>query len=253
MNKIGGYMIRKRGFTLSEILISLTIVGVISAVTIPQLLKSVVKDQTGGILARTVAQLETGFQNVIQAANSHYADGSYAEVLSVISKDDLTNGNATGANAATDSIVFGSIPKQIYPFLGLTNIGTLKDSFKDIKSFAGQKDSSILALLIKASNKYKFSKSPASCYIRPIITSGAKDLNIEPDDSVYSVVIDINGFENAPNTWGKDLFLFYVKNNGKVVPYGADNYEEKCANNNVTDGKYCAAKIIADGWKIKYY
>ena len=41
MNKIGGYMIRKRGFTLSEILISLTIVGVISAVTIPQLLKSV--------------------------------------------------------------------------------------------------------------------------------------------------------------------------------------------------------------------
>lgn len=248
-------MMRKRGYTLSEILVALTIVGVIAALVIPQLVKNIQKNETGAILAKSVEQLETGFQNVIQTANDHYTDGSYAEVLAVISPDDLTTDGGTGAESIDKSIVWASDLSKMLPYLGLTKITMAYSDFKDIKKFDGQKDA-LISALINANTKYKFSKTPASVFIflgTAFVDNDETVQQTDPNLKVGTITIDTNGFDKAPNVWGKDLFQFKLHNNGKMIPVGLDDYTEKCADGNITDGKSCTARVVADGWKVKYY
>lgn len=59
-------MIKKKGFTLSEILIAMAVVGVVSTLVIPQLVTNVEKNKTGLYVARTVEQVEIGCQNYLR-------------------------------------------------------------------------------------------------------------------------------------------------------------------------------------------
>ena len=74
----------KKGFTLSELLVTLTIIGVVAAVSIPQLVLGFQKKQTGSQLSRVVSQIELGCQNLIQYENSKITDGSYINTLSAV-------------------------------------------------------------------------------------------------------------------------------------------------------------------------
>lgn len=81
-------MMKKSGFTLAELLISLTIIGVVAAITIPQVVKNVQKRQANAVLERTVEQIEVGCQNMIQAQNDKITNGAYIDKVSSI--DDFT-------------------------------------------------------------------------------------------------------------------------------------------------------------------
>ena len=246
---------KKSGFTLAEILIALTVVGVLAALTIPGLVRDVQKNQAGAILGKSVEQLETGFQNVIQTANDHYSDGSYAETLGVIATEDLTTEDATGADSFGHSAAQNV--ENLAPFLGLARIQVSSDDFKPIKSFNGQKDAYTIwaAYWLKQESfkKYKFSKTPASVYFGGTGADNSDANGADPDLEVAMVIIDTNGFDKGPNTWGKDLFQFTIRNNGKLIPQGADDYKENCADGSITDGRSCTARVVADGWKIRYY
>lgn len=56
---------KKRGFTLAEVLITLGIIGVVAALTAPQLVMSSKNEATCSKLATTVSNLENAFQNAI--------------------------------------------------------------------------------------------------------------------------------------------------------------------------------------------
>jgi type II secretory pathway pseudopilin PulG len=75
MNKV------KTGFTLAEALLTLGIIGILSAITMPQLVTAITKKRAGAVLGRTVEQIELGFQNVIQKHNDSVEDGSYYSEL----------------------------------------------------------------------------------------------------------------------------------------------------------------------------
>lgn len=71
----------------------------------------------------------------------------------------------------------------------------------------------------------------------------------DASSKVFDFIIDANGAQNKPNMYGKDVFKFELLNNGKVKPFGnADN----CKTGAVGNGTACAARVVADGWKIKY-
>lgn len=67
---------------------------------------------------------------------------------------------------------------------------------------------------------------------------------------LQTVYVDIDGIKGE-NTFGKDLFMFVIDFDSNVVkPYGYDkNVNLDCSNN--ATGMYCAAKIMNDGWEIK--
>lgn len=70
----------KTGFTLAEILLTLGIIGVLSAIVIPQVMYGVQKDKNGAVLGRAVEQIELGCQNIIQSSNDN-EDISFADRL----------------------------------------------------------------------------------------------------------------------------------------------------------------------------
>lgn len=75
------------------------------------------------------------------------------------------------------------------------------------------------------------------------------------------IFIDINGSQTRPNTAGKDLFFFYINKQGFIKPSGDDWTIEnlKSTNSNACNqqaylgGYVCAARIMAEGWEINYW
>lgn len=64
-----------------------------------------------------------------------------------------------------------------------------------------------------------------------------------------NIYIDINGAK-APNKFGEDVFVFKRINGVGIKPEGYYSSTPCCNRNN--SGVDCAARIMADGWKIKY-
>lgn len=82
----------------------------------------------------------------------------------------------------------------------------------------------------------------------------------------YNVYVDTNGLAK-PNTAGKDLFLFFVSDDGSILPYGGSAYGEKFSggilyesncyvdsngNAHVSDALTCTGFIADNGWKVLY-
>ena len=67
----------KKGFTLAEILITLTIISTAAALTVPQIINNTIKAQAGPTLARAIQQIETGIQEYfIYKSKEKQDDGS---------------------------------------------------------------------------------------------------------------------------------------------------------------------------------
>lgn len=87
----------KLGFTLAEIATAMTIVGIVAALVMPLVTKSVQKQQAGAILGRAVEQITLGNQNIIQLANVRTLDGGYADRLSFVTSKNLGIGNSNNS------------------------------------------------------------------------------------------------------------------------------------------------------------
>ena len=82
---------RKIGFTLPEVLLSLTIVGILAAITIPQIVSSVGEKKAIAIEGRALEQISLGCQNYIQSKNDEVTDSAYFEKLSDIDSEDFND------------------------------------------------------------------------------------------------------------------------------------------------------------------
>ena len=66
---------------------------------------------------------------------------------------------------------------------------------------------------------------------------------------IVEMFVDVNGFDKKPNQYGKDVFIIKILNDGRVVPNGEAS---DCTKDDIGDGKSCAARIVADNYKITY-
>lgn len=236
----------KKGFTLAEIATALGIVGVVAALTVPQFNGNIQKQNAGSALGRTVTQIETGCQNIIQHANSRLSDegSSYGLTLGSFSIRDINPYGSPGALLGHEFI------KTIYPFLGLERATSSKEGAyrSSLKTYSGANAASETSL----NQLFKFAKFPATAFLST--TESATANKADENAVVTTVRIDTNGF-SKPNAYGKDIFIFQLTNSCKMVPYGletSDNYRTNCSNNKITDGKACAARVVTDNYRILY-
>jgi prepilin-type N-terminal cleavage/methylation domain-containing protein len=90
--------VRRRGFTLPEVLVTITIVAVLAAVVVPAVLNQVSKGDTAG-LAGDVQALRTAISNF--TTDTRHYPRNIGHLTTQIHKDSLDiNGNAYGAAAA---------------------------------------------------------------------------------------------------------------------------------------------------------
>lgn len=235
-------MINKKGFTLAEVLITLGVIGLVAALTLPSMYNNYQKALIGKTLARSVELVEQGMLNIRQEAQLNNETGDTFETLSSIKKSDL---GLSGSSYITDSNAFYNSTKS---FLGIENSDY---DVTNISAFAGNLDTNLKSLY----TAYKFNK------LNAIVAFQNKTGTTTNNDSIISrVIIDANGAAK-PNTFGKDVFIFGLTNSGTLIPAGTQKYADfdskipadGCSGSSVGNGTACAARVMADKWEIKYY
>lgn len=211
-----------KGFTLAEILITLAIIGVIAALTIPSVVKNYKKQET-------ITKLKKAYSIINQAFNNSQAQNGMYQTWD--------GGMDIGATAYFD--------KYWRPYL---KVAKVCKNYSDCgyKSLAPWKHANGVdtgTSVVATTYRTTFLTPDGMLFV--IFTMGG---NGDVNNSVY---IDLNG-SKEPNMSGKDLFYLTRTDKG-VLPFC---YYESAAvvNTNCSktgNGTCCVAKIAREGWEMK--
>ena len=237
---------RKVAFTLAEVLITLGIIGVVAAMTMPML---IAKHQK----ITTVAQLQKAYSTLSQAftmAQKDYGDISQWE----FKPENPENGDSQSLQDALD--IFAN--RYLIPYLRVVTLCKGGNQAKQDCTYSWYTPSGQEINFVYSSNNdnYRFILNNTNMIML------AYD-NYQGDFSMGSVLIyvDINGLQK-PNTFGKDVFVMNLRSNAdKLKMFGEGLPRDTllnrstwgCADTGRTTNTaiYCGALIQNDGWQIK--
>ncbi len=223
-------------FTLAEVLITLGIIGVVAAMTLPTVIANYQKQQT-------VAKLKKSYSILVQVMQKSVADNSSAE---------LGAGDVLYASKVKDFFQTYWFPYFNSPNIYKGALGT------DFYSFRNGNPTGVEIFTSYDFGRVFFTTQDGVAYFVNLMTwSGNKDSEEGLGQALFAskqtVYIDINGMKK-PNMFGKDVFVFEIDFQNGIVRPGGNNSSEFAINNSCSksgDGISCAAKILRDGWKIK--
>lgn len=185
----------KKAFTMSEVLLTLGIIGVIASLTLPTIVQGVQKKELQ-------ARLKTAFSEVNQVSQQFYAEHEvpFSEWASRKSVNDYArefmsyfNG---GRQVSTYTYADGNADTSAKMPYVIRNMGGIRSSTIICDDGGFWKD---------ASGKLFFFNNPP---------------NAGENGPVFC--IDVNGMKK-PNTWGKDIFVFQFTQDGLVIPMGQEH------------------------------
>ncbi len=228
----------KAAFTLAEVLITLGIIGVIAAMTLPTLIAKYQKKVT-------VVKLQKAYTTLAQAvekSKSKYGD---------ISGWDYTYGN--DVNSDTQKEMF---TKFVHTYITPNLLISEDCGYKNEKNCKNPKvcSSSNSSFCVDIADGYYFI-TPEARY------SISQDNNAGTSINRFGVKIDINGNE-GPNLFGRDVFYGFIEPTRNRFEFiGAEllfSREHMITDtsawgcNKASNYKmYCGAIIQIDGWQIK--
>jgi len=208
--------ISKHGFTLAEVLITLVIIGVIAAVTIPTVINNTKKQEY-------VSKLKKTYSVLAQATNKIIAE----------------EGNVENWTTSSDN-VYSLYKKQMSVTKDCGAATGCFEQASNLKSATGE-----LA---------NYSPWNSTDGRRFIISDGTlvritNELspNCDVDDTNRSgyvcalIMVDINGGKK-PNQFGRDIFWFALKKDG-LHPRGCEGNSAHCLN----WGDDCSCKVLKEG------
>lgn len=212
-------------FTLAEVLITLGIIGIVAAMTIPTLYGSMQKRQT-------VAKLQKAISLINQAYKLSYNDNgdlTASEVMGIGTENYFNMYWAPYIKAEVCKTYTQCGYNSAFPLKKLNN------TKYDIQVVAPDARTTFL--------------TPEGSIFIILTYSGGDTINVDSN-----VFVDINGGK-LPNTVGKDVFvLTRIQNEHgvEIVPLGntlpANKIDSNCTKGG--SGSYCAEKIRRAGWKI---
>ena len=208
---------RRFGFTLAEVLVTLGIIGVVSAMTVPSLIQNYQRQSY-------VTQLHKVYNELSQSLVRYQTDKNAVN---------LREAGLNNHDALSDFVK--------NTFKVVKECETMQNCFADeYKTLAG---TSAEAYYSREYNSYILSSGAA---LRPLYSpSGNKLINI---------AVDING-QKGPNIWGRDIFVIGAYNNGLLDSWAEDvvsaplTKEEREA---APDTWKAFADILNDNWEMTY-
>ena len=221
---------KKAAFTLAEVLITLGIIGVVAALTLPTLIANYQKKVYVNQLKKSVSVLSNGFKlmmghdGVTELKDTTAFSGMLVE-------DKCNNGGGGTNNLLTDECrsmkeglesVFSGI--QFVPCNG--KLPQNLNGGNDVANGLRRKSTSTCIQFPDGSEIIHFSAKKTGNNI--------------------GIIVDLNGAKN-PNTVGRDIFWLYVNNNGHIT--GSYGEEESKNWRTTTDSRY---KCEMDGTSLGY-
>lgn len=215
------FKIKKKqfGFTLAEVLVSLTVIGVVAAMTIPSLMQKTQDEELKAAWKKSYAEIANATNQLAQE----------------------NGGNIKGLCVDNDNNCFRDLFITYLKYTKMCNSG---QTFGKCWHTAGKfwyldgTETSDWAggsgLILNNGNLVRFWHTSQDC--------NDTQFNIP---RCGSITYDINGFK-APNRFGKDIFAVNITTNG-LKPFGIqeDSYYDKCENSTGNrSGMGCAAKYL---------
>lgn len=230
------YFAHNMGFTLAEVLITLGIIGIVAALTLP------------GVIAKSQrkvlhSQLLVGYSLLQQALERMNADYGYPP----------TPSDFAGRKFKSEYIKYFDNPIDC----GWGGV------------YATSKDSELCG-----KGQYVTSESGSRSQLMDIYTSYNKAAQISSnplDDGQFAlkngmlvfveninsgliyISIDVNGVTKNPNAWGHDLFTFQLMSDGKLMPMGSEGTKYTDLNTycsktstNAWNGVACTQRALTD-------
>ena len=214
---------RRAAFTLAEVLITLGIIGVVAALTLPTLIQNHQKQVYVTQLKKAYSTLNSVFNKM--AVDEGVVDWNQTYCGS-LSRWGYSDDEATIAN---NNECLDRIAKQM--------------------KVINRKDFGVEC----STDWCKYGDSNVIYYAY----SAAGGMFTTPDGALYifacgfDAYVDINGAAKGPNKDGRDVFAFYIDpTNNKIEPFGSYNdYWKNCSATNLSTS--CTAKVLIEG-KMNY-
>lgn len=230
---------KKLAFTLAEVLITLGIIGIVAAMTIPTLIAKVQKQQIE-------SQIRENYSSIVQA-------------MKMAENDDVGAINNLGVNLSSNKTWFETF---LAPYMKFEQVcystggcwhkygvvRTLKGSAPTYETKVGESDSLIgfvgIALAFRTAKGAYFN----------IDSSGipaTQDLfGVDATSNTIQFYFDVNG-DRKPNIIGKDIYILVYDSDKGLVPAGSDRTKEEVKTNCETgNGYWCLGYVKDNGWKI---
>lgn len=216
------------GFTLAEVLVTLGIIGVISAMTLPTLVKNHQRQVY-------VTQLHKVYNDLSQAAERI-----------------ITDSNAVNLCESK----FGKEGPQLFYKNYLKTVKFCSES--NITECFANEYKNMNGKILRTRNVVV----PGSNDSCAVLASGASICFYSPHSynggyfGHSNITLDVNG-KQGPNILGRDLFSFIMENDGTIttgenLETATKDFSSMCAGANEDAYGACFARILNDGWKMDY-
>lgn len=218
---------KKSAFTLAEVLITLGIIGVVAALTLPSLIQKkqnkvleVQFKKSYSLISQSMLNVvENEYGGIVEFGNSDL--GNLILTLSKYYKD-----------AQTTWPVLENYPNNTLE----ARCNFLANYYKNYTGKVGGRrfNDGIIQILDGSTIFFDVSSSDESTY------------------GIILVAIDINGWRAKPNKYGYDFFVFELEKNGKITPMGSDDSlypaSKYCSKNstNASNGYGCTYSVFSD-------
>lgn len=243
-----------KGFTLAEVLITLGIIGVVAALTIPALISDSQKQQEVTALKKAYSE--------IQNALKMYMLNNSCDTLSCTG---VFNGTAGGTtwDANMDTAI-----RSVFKVVESCDSNDSSKCSKNVNYLGATASWSTFfnfGYMFKTADGFLFQildSDAGSCTYNSGAGSGVKMKN-----ACAYIIVDTNG-DQKPDRFGRDVFWFWIGNDGFLYPYAGveDNKvnflywgtnSNMCGDSSGTIptgalGVGCSARIIEKGWQMDY-
>ena len=220
----------RKAFTLAEVLITLGIIGVVAAMTIPNLISNYRKKQIE-------VQAKVTYSTIQQALRfSSYDDVGYSEVADNDNQEMINWFNDfLGQHLKVEQFCVNKSPgcwHQIYNLNG-SKWGDQNGTGNNILGFTTSKGARFIIDGYNASDIQN-------------------QFGVNMDTAGLVFIFDANG-ATKPNILGKDVFVLVWTEQG-LVPAGHNKTKAQVEQNCKTgNGRWCLKEVIDNGWTIPDY
>lgn len=237
----GGGNLKQTAFTLSEVLITLGIIGVVAAITMPSLITNI---RNKGY----VEKLKKCYSLISQTTNLVSEDlGIEPKFWSFSSYTDGDNNDSLNRNILDAYKKHLSVVEEYTDNYNAYIVARRKYLSRYLNGDANPSPFYTAAELFHMAYAYELADGSTLGLVFSENKSGGVLWTLISKKINLAFIVDVNG-KAKPNQIGRDIFWFVLNQNGQIVPYNIDDTSD-CTKQG--KGYSCAARIINEG-KMNY-